>query len=43
MTPVVGPLCGFWWGYRMLASQPEIAPLDLAGDEDWAWVKGQLE
>jgi hypothetical protein len=43
MTPIVGPLCGFTWGYRVAASKPEIAPLDLAGDADWSWVKTHLE
>ncbi len=43
MTPVVGPLCGFKWGYRVVASDPRIAPLEPAGDDDWAWVKAQLE
>ena len=43
MTPVVGPLCGFRWGYRMVASEPTIDPLAPAGADDWAWVKAQLD
>jgi hypothetical protein len=42
MTPVVGPLCGFRWGYRTRNGRPEPAPLEVASNGDWAWMKATL-
>jgi len=43
MTPVVEPLCGFSWGYRVVDETPHIDPLEPAGAAEWAWMRRTLE
>ena len=43
MSPVVEPLCGFGWGYRVVAGVPGIAPLEPAGASEWASMRAELE
>jgi len=43
MTPVVEPLCGFKWGYRVVDETPHVDPLEPAGAADWAWIRATLE
>ena len=43
MTPVVEPLCGFRWGYRIVDETPNVDPLEPAGAAEWAWMRSTLE
>jgi hypothetical protein len=42
MTPVVGPLCGFTWGYAIEGGERRITPLERAGGEEWSWMRAVL-
>jgi hypothetical protein len=43
MTPVVEPLCGFGWGYRIVDETPHVDPLQPAGATEWTWMRATLE
>jgi hypothetical protein len=42
MTPVAEPLCGFSWGYDVVAGTPAPTPVTPAGPERWAAIRPPL-
>lgn len=43
MSPVIEPLCGFNWGYRVINHEPQIAQLEAAGAKEWSWMRSELK
>jgi hypothetical protein len=42
MTKVVGPLCGFRWGFDKVEGEPRIVPVERAEPDDWNAMADRL-